>query len=173
MNLFRLFKISDIFTLLNSVSGLLAIFFAIIGKLNNNASMFNVAPILLLAAVFFDYFDGKTAKIRRIENEFGKELDSLADIISFGVAPAVFVFVMFNDMAFLFAYIIFLLAGITRLARFNVTQKLDYFEGMPITVNGVIFPVLYFLKVNAAVYYAAFVLSGILMISRIKVRKFS
>ena len=129
--------------------------------------------ILILAAVFFDYFDGKTAKMKKIESEFGKQLDSFADLVSFGVAPVVFIFLMFGDIAFLFAYIIFLVAGITRLARFNVTPKLDYFEGMPITVNGVIFPLLYFLKVDAIVYYAALVLSGVLMVSRIRVRKFS
>lgn len=172
MNLFRLFKVSDVFTFLNAVSGLLCIFFAIIGKINNNASLFNVAPILLLAAVFFDYFDGKTAKMKKIENEFGKQLDSLADLVSFAIAPAVFIFLMFGDMTFLFVYIIFLLAGITRLARFNVTSTSNFFEGIPITLNGVIFPLLYFFDVNAVVYYAALILSGILMVSKIKVKKF-
>ena len=173
MNLFKLVRISDVFTFLNAVSGLLAIFFAVIGKITNNTLMFNVAPILLLAAVFFDYFDGKTAKMKKIGSEFGKQLDSLADLISFGVAPSVFVFLMFTNMTFLFVYIIFLISGMTRLARFNVTRKLNYFEGMPITLNGIIFPLLYFLKVSSVIYYAAFVLSAVLMISRIKVKKLS
>ncbi len=164
MNLIKLLKISDLFTLLNAVSGLLCIFFAAIGN-------FRIAAVLLLVAVGFDYLDGKSAKKRKISNELGKELDSLADIISFGVAPAVFVFLLLKDIRFVLVYILYLMAGVIRLARFNVTKMKGGFEGMPITVNGVIMPVLYFISSASLVYYMYLLLAAFLMVSSIKFKK--
>ena len=162
-NLIKLLKISDLFTLLNAASGLLCIFFASIGN-------FKVGAILLLAAICFDYLDGKSAKKRNIANEFGKQLDSLSDVISFGVAPAVFVFLMFKDMRFVLVYILYLLAGVIRLARFNITKSKSGFEGMPITVNGVLVPVIYFIFTNSNpyIYYIYFILTAFLMVSSIR-----
>lgn len=164
MQLTRLLKISDMITFLNLISGLLAIFLVIVGNTR-------LAAVLLFAAVFFDYFDGRSAKKRNIENEFGKELDSLADIVSFGVVPCVFAFFLFQDIRFIPVYIIYLLAGGIRLARFNILKAGSHFEGMPITVNGLIFPLLYFLNSAAFVYYIYFVLAAFLMLSSLKFRK--
>ncbi|MBW2980940.1 CDP-diacylglycerol--serine O-phosphatidyltransferase [Candidatus Woesearchaeota archaeon] len=167
MDLTKLLKISDALTLLNVVSGLLCIFFAIIGKPE-------IAAVLLLIAVGFDYFDGKSAKKRGIENEFGKELDSLADIISFGIAPCVFVFLLVKDIRFALVYILYILAGVIRLARYNIAEATAYFEGMPITVNGVAVPLLYFVFAGYNwfyVYYAYLILAAFLMVSSIKFKK--
>ncbi|MBW2984876.1 CDP-diacylglycerol--serine O-phosphatidyltransferase [Candidatus Woesearchaeota archaeon] len=167
MNLIKLLKISDLFTLLNAVSGLLCMFLAVIGKME-------IAAILLLLAAGFDYLDGKVAKKRKISNELGKELDSLADIISFGAAPCVFVFVILNDLIFVLAYILYLLAGVIRLARFNITKTEGHFEGMPITVNGVAVPLLYFAFVDYNLfylYYIYLILAAFLMVSSIRFKK--
>lgn len=164
MNL-KFLKISDMLTFLNVISGLLSIFFVIIGKAG-------LAAILLILAVFFDYFDGKSAKKRNIANEFGKELDSLADVISFGVAPCVFVFLLSTDIRFVLVYIIFLLAGVTRLARFNVKTTEGYFQGMPITLNGLAVPLLYFIGASSIIFYIYFIIAAFLMVSSIKVKKF-
>jgi CDP-diacylglycerol--serine O-phosphatidyltransferase len=164
MKFTRLLKISDIWTFINVISGLLSIFLAIMGNLH-------IAAILLLTAVFFDYLDGKSAKKKHIANEFGKELDSLADIISFGVAPCVFVFFLFKDIRFILIYILYLLAGVTRLARFNILKTEGYFKGMPITINGFMIPLLYFVGSVPFVYYIYFTLAAFLMVSSIKFRK--
>jgi CDP-diacylglycerol--serine O-phosphatidyltransferase len=164
MTIIKLLKISDILTLLNAASGLLSIFFAALGN-------FRIAAILLLVAVLFDYLDGKSAKKRKIANELGKELDSLADVISFGVAPAVFVFLLIKDMRFVLIYILYLLAGVLRLARFNITKTTGYFEGMPIAVNGVIIHLLYFFSSNPYVYYAYFIIAAFLMVSSMRFKK--
>lgn len=167
MNIIKVLKFSDIFTLLNAVSGLLCIFFAIRGN-------FRIAAALLILAVFFDYFDGKSSRKRKIANKFGKELDSLSDIISFGIAPCVFVFLLLGDLRFVFVYIVYLLAGLIRLARFNVRKTGNYFEGMPITVNGIVVPILYFALAGSNLYYIHYlylILAAFLMVSSIRFKK--
>lgn len=162
MNIFRIIKLKDILTFLNLSSGLLAIFFAI-------KSQFIIASILLFIAVIFDYSDGKVARKRNIPSQFGKELDSLADIVSFGVAPAVLVYSFIGSISFSIFYIIFVVAGVIRLARYNVTEGKNYFEGMPITCNGIIFPILILLKVAPVYLYIALMMAAFLMISKVKV----
>lgn len=166
MNLVKLLKISDMLTFVNVISGFLCILFA---ALDN----FRMAAILLFVAVLFDYFDGKSAKKRNIANEFGKELDSLSDIISFGVAPAVFTFLLLKDMRFVLIFVLYLLAGVIRLARFNVVKTHGHFEGMPITANGVVIPLLYFIvgESPSYPYYLYILLATFLMVSSIRFRK--
>ena len=88
--MFRLIKLADIFTLFNVALGLMSIVFSI-------ENDFSYAAFVLLIAVAFDYLDGKIAKVLHQQNDFGKELDSLADTISFGVAPAIFGFSLMQD----------------------------------------------------------------------------
>ncbi len=166
MNIIKLLKISDLLTFVNIIAGVLCIFLAANGD-------FKIAALLMFVSVAFDYFDGKSAKKRNIANEFGKQLDSLADIVSFGVTPAAFVFLMFKDLRFAIVYLVYVLAGIIRLARFNVDTKPGFFEGMPITVNGILTPVLYFIFMDTApyAYYIYFLAAAFLMVSSIRFRK--
>jgi CDP-diacylglycerol--serine O-phosphatidyltransferase len=102
------------------------------------------AFVLLFAALFFDIFDGYWARRSRRQSVLGADLDSLSDIVSFGVAPAVLGFTLGMrggwDMLIL---TIFVVCGISRLARFNVTAealsggtgKVKYFEGTPIPTS--------------------------------------
>jgi CDP-diacylglycerol--serine O-phosphatidyltransferase len=92
--------------------------------------------------LFFDFFDGKVARWRKKSSLMGQELDSLADLVSFGVAPAAAAFAMgFRSPVDHLLLTFFVLCGLTRLARFNVTVamlpkdetgKSKYFEGTPI-----------------------------------------
>lgn len=164
MKILKLLKISDLFTFANIISAITSIISAILGK-------FNLAIILLLACVFFDYFDGRSAKKRNIANEFGKQLDSLADIIGFGVVPSIIVFLLFKNIIFIWVYFIFVLSGVLRLARFNITSKKGHFEGMPITLNGVFIPLLFIFNSTEIVYYVYMVLASLLMVSSIKIKK--
>jgi len=164
MKIFGYLKLCDLVTLLNSLSGLLVIIFSIQGD-------YLIAALFLFIAVIFDTLDGKISRYFNRSSEFGKELDSLADVLSFGIAPIIFVHSFIEQSTFIIiAYALFLVAGILRLARFNLTN-MKYFEGMPITLNGIIFPLLFLLQTPFRMYPYIFLLLGFLMISDIKIKK--
>ena len=77
-------QIPNLITCMNVISGTLAIFLAMYGLLT-------AAAILILVGMVFDFFDGMTARLLHVKSEIGKELDSLADMVSFGVAPAILI----------------------------------------------------------------------------------
>lgn len=163
-NPIKFVKLPDLFTLANAAAGFLSIIFAINQKLS-------IAAIMLLIAVFFDYLDGKSTRIFKKQSSFGKELDSLADVISFGVAPAVFGYSVINSNFAVVVFVIFLLSGILRLARYNISKTTISFQGLPITVNGIIIPFIYFININPIFYPYIYLLSSILMISSFKLKK--
>lgn len=171
--IFKLLKFADIFTLLNVAIGLISIVFSISNSFKN-------AALLLIVAVIFDYLDGKIATSMQQQNVFGRELDSLADTVSFGVAPAIFGFSLmqfslhikqFQITFGIIAFTIFLFCGILRLARYNIMNLKGVFQGMPITLNGVIIPLAYFLNVPIKFYPYIYLLLGILMVSSIRIKK--
>jgi len=159
-----LIKTADIFTLINVVFGLIAIFFAIQGN-------YKFAVISFFLAVVFDYIDGKVARKLNQQNNFGKELDSLADTISFGVAPAIFGFSLIQTPLAIVAFTIFLFCGILRLARYNIMHVKESFQGMPITLNGILIPLVYLFEVPIRFYPYIYIFLGVLMISSISFRK--
>jgi len=160
----KLLKFADIFTLANVIFGLLAILFII----NEN---YIFAIISLFLAVIADYTDGKIAKKLKQESIFGKELDSLADTISFGVAPAIFGFSLIQTPLAMVSFTIFLFCGILRLARYNIMDVKDGYAGMPITLNGIIIPLIFLAKVPFEYYPYIYILLGILMISNLRFKK--
>lgn len=160
----RLIKFADVFTLTNVIFGIISILFAVKG-------WFNTASIMLVLAVFSDYLDGKVAKIMQQQNEFGKELDSLADTISFGVAPAIFGFALIQTPLAIISFTIFLFCGILRLARYNIMNLKGTFQGMPITLNGIIIPLIYFLDTPIKFYPYIYLILGILMVSSLRIKK--
>lgn len=124
--------VPNLFTLLNLYMGFNAIIFASNGD-------FLKAGIFVFLAALFDSLDGIVARLLKATSELGAELDSLCDAVSFGVAPAYILYKMyfyqFGEFGILFASLP-ALAGVTRLARFNVQltsfeDKL-YFSGLPI-----------------------------------------
>src|SRR3989344_5497970 len=168
-----LIKLADLFTLFNVALGLVSIVFS----MNNN---FRYAAFLLLVAVAFDYLDGTIAVSLNQQNVFGKELDSLADTVSFGVAPAIFGFSLMQYSANIkqlqvtfgiVAFTIFLLCGILRLARYSIMDMKGVYRGMPITLNGILIPAAYFADVPIRFYPYIYLVLGVLMVSSIKVKK--
>ncbi|MFH1770557.1 MAG: CDP-diacylglycerol--serine O-phosphatidyltransferase [archaeon] len=156
--------IPNIMTLLNLASGFLAIVFTLSQK-------FQTAAIFMFASFVLDA-DGFVARIFKAESKIGFQLDSLADVVSFGVAPAVFVYSLFQDITTLIIAACFVLAGAFRLARFNAfTSKVKGFVGMPITMNGLIFPVIYFFNANETFTLIVMMVSIVLMLSNIHFKK--
>jgi len=160
----QLVRLPDLFTLFNIFMGLTAILFSINGQ-------YILAVSALLLAVVFDYLDGKVARLIKRKGEFGKQLDSLADTISFGVAPAVFGFTLIQTNFAIVVFALFLFAGVLRLARYNIMDFSGEFAGMPITVNGVIIPLIYLVKVPVMAYPYIYLFLAILMVSPLKFKK--
>jgi CDP-diacylglycerol--serine O-phosphatidyltransferase len=140
----RSYTVADLFTIGNATCGTLAIFLCLDYLDAGRNRFFWTAFVLLFAALAFDVLDGYWARRSHRQSILGADLDSLADVVSFGVAPAVLGFTLglrgFWDMVLL-AY--FVICGISRLARFNVTAaalsgpsgKVRYFEGTPIPTS--------------------------------------
>ena len=126
--------IPNIVTSLNLVLGMLAIISALRGELAKSA-------ILIVAAMLADISDGRVARYFRVSSDFGKELDSLCDLVSFGVAPAILAYVFYLKEFGTAGSIIaigFATCGALRLARFNVNTSVvkGYFMGLPIPAGG-------------------------------------
>ncbi len=146
-SMIRSFGLADFLTLGNAACGVLAVFFAMAYMADGAVRDFLVAAALAPLAFVLDILDGKVARWRHRHSALGRELDSLADVVSFGVAPAALGYAAGMrggwDMAIL-AY--FVCCGVSRLARFNVTaeelsaggDKVKYFEGTPIPTSIVI-----------------------------------
>lgn len=151
-SMLREFALADLITLGNASCGTAAIFMALSYAAEREPAYLWVAFALLPAALFLDFFDGYVARWRHRQSALGADLDSLSDIVSFGVAPAVLAWTLGMrgglDMAIL---IFFVACGISRLARFNATAvaltdeasgKVKYFEGTPIPTSIVLVVVL-------------------------------
>lgn len=194
----REFHLADWFTLANALCGTGAVFSAISFVQTGATLHLYFAGALILAALVFDVLDGRIARWRQQASSLGRELDSLSDVISFGVAPAMLAYACgmqgFFDRIVL-AY--FVVCGVSRLARFNVTAeamsdasgKVRHFEGTPIPTSVVLVAVLVAAAASGAVgprlwwgelqlmgltlhpLVLLFAASGSLMISRIRIPK--
>ena len=143
----RSFTAADLFTFANASCGTISLFLCLDYLAEGERRFLWATFVLLPLALLFDIFDGYIARRRRQSSALGAELDSLADSLSFGVAPAVLGFTLglrgFWDIVIL-TY--FVACGISRLARYNVTRtaladdtgKVSYYEGIPIPTNIVI-----------------------------------
>ena len=140
----REFQLADWVTLANAVCGMGSLFSMITYIELHDVRHVYVACSLVLFALVFDFLDGRIARWRKKTSVMGRELDSLADIISFGVAPAIIGYGC--GMQGLYDRIIlvfFVACGVSRLARYNVTaetlseggDKVKYFEGTPIPTS--------------------------------------
>ena len=137
----REFHLADVLTLANAACGLAAVLCAMLYMGSELPAHYFIAAALTPAALVFDWLDGRGARFRHTHSALGRELDSLADIISFGVAPATLGFAAGLRGAWdWLALIYFVCCGVSRLARYNVTaerlsegsDKVAYFEGTPI-----------------------------------------
>ena len=197
-SMIREFQLADWFTLANAVCGTGALFSIMTYLELHEVRHVYFACSLVLAALIFDVLDGRIARWRQKTSILGRELDSLADIISFGVAPAIIGYGC--GMQGLYDRIVlafFVACGVSRLARYNVTaetlsqgtDKVKYFEGTPIPTSillvfilalaawsGAIHQDLWFGEITLVGFklhplVLMFALSGSLMISRFHIPK--
>ncbi len=123
-------SIPNIITCLNLLSGILSIIYAFNGD-------YRTAFILIIIAAFFDFCDGFAARLLKAYSNIGRELDSLADMVSFGLAPSIILFTYIQSLEGihpLICYIPLILAVFSalRLAKFNIdTRQSENFIGLP------------------------------------------
>jgi CDP-diacylglycerol--serine O-phosphatidyltransferase len=143
----RDFHLADFFTLANGCCGTAAVFLAMDHVREAAVGKVYAAGLLVVGALFFDVMDGRVARWRHAASPMGRELDSLADVISFGVAPACLAYAVgMTGLWDALALLYFAACGISRLARYNITAeslsggsgKVRYFEGTPIPTSTVL-----------------------------------
>ena len=135
------------------------------------------AAILILIGMMLDSMDGRIARMLHVESELGKELDSLADIVAFGVAPAMMAYyAYFSDFGKIGMAVagLFPLFGAYRLARFNINavkSSLKYFTGVPITAGGGLLTLLTLFhgRMPGYIFVIAFLVICYLMVSTTKI----
>ena len=137
----RGFHLADFLTLGNAACGMIALFHVVAYVETRNPSRLLTACVLVASALVLDVMDGWVARRLGKHSAMGRELDSLADVISFGVAPAVIAYgAGMQGLWDAVILIYFVACGVSRLARFNITAerlsaesgKVKYFEGTPI-----------------------------------------
>lgn len=180
----RLIVFPHIITGLNIFCGFQAIIYIL------QTNYISAAWLIILAGIF-DVLDGKIARLLKSTSALGIELDSMADVISFGVAPAILFYAVYNEYssANAFIWIIpfsYLIAGITRLVRFNIRSyqkkdlmKKDNFSGLPIPAAAfavcsfIIFTSDYYGQISHLdIYLVLVLLVSILMVSTIEYQSF-
>ena len=164
--------VPNIFTLSNMSCGIMSILMSFEGN-------YRLAAIFILLAGIFDRYDGKIARYLKVDNDLGKELDSLCDVVSFGVAPSILIFNIYNfaclgSIGYLMV-LVFPVAGAYRLAKYNITDFDGVFSGIPITITGTFLALYSLLMFNKAsnlrpTMFLLVVLSY-LMVSNLKFKK--
>lgn len=171
--------IPNFITALNMMLGLTVLFINIsqVGESHRFVSC-----VLILIAVFLDSIDGKLARMLKAESDMGKQLDSFADFVSFGIAPMAILLthenfrkigtVIYISVAF------YAICGAYRLARYNIGEYHDYFEGLPITASGFVMILLNIIlhftnlarnDIAVIITNILIVILGIMMVSRFRV----
>ena len=199
LSLLRSYTAADAFTIGNAACGTIAIFLCLDYIADDNRRFLWTAFILLPLALVLDVLDGYVARLNKSRQSLlGADLDSLADVISFGVAPAVMAYVCGMQGLYDRVILVFFVAcGVSRLARYNVTAealsegtgKVKYFEGTPIPTSivlaGILTVAAFQNAIGANLWFGAlsiagytlhplallFLLSGSLMISRVRIPK--
>lgn len=165
-------SLPNIFTIGNLFLGIIAIILVF----NKQPDL---AAIMVIIAMLLDGLDGRVARALNVQSEFGKELDSLSDVISFGVAPAFIMYVVaFTELNAATAWIAtaaFPICGALRLARFNVIAGTPgYFIGLPIPAAGGVLCTLalFHNELNTFVLVLSTLLLSYLMVSTVKYPNF-
>lgn len=160
LTMIRNFHLADWLTLSNAVCGVGALFAIMAYLQDGEIRHVLIACALIVLAFVFDVFDGSVARWRQKSSSMGRELDSLADVISFGVAPAVIAYgVGMNGLWDRIVLLYFVACGVSRLARYNITaetlaeggDKVKYFEGTPIPSSLLLVMLIAIAAVNGAI----------------------
>lgn len=140
--------------LLPSIITTIGVFFGFYSIIQSISGNFKIAAITIIFAAFFDALDGRVARLTKTQSDFGAQYDSMADLVSFGVAPAILIYKWnlydFGVVGLMFISI-YLIFTILRLARFNVQSNLikdmTYFQGLPSPASAILIACIVYLDV--------------------------
>ncbi len=141
-------QLPNVLTLCNITMGLSSIITASLGN-------FTLAGLLIIIGAIFDRLDGQVARKYQLTSEIGKQLDSLSDLITFGIAPAIAIFLLSFIDTFVLGFImtvLFVTCGAYRLARYNTLEFSGVFIGLPITIAGFLLALLTLLQTHMVVH---------------------
>ncbi len=162
-------QLANAITLMNLGFGVIAIILIV-------KDLSHMSLVFIFLAALFDRFDGMVARRYDAESLFGKELDSLCDLVSFGVAPALLIYQTALTTApwiGVIVTVLYILTGAVRLARYNVNEFDGAFSGLPITAAGVVLTLSFFLipYMESLFFVVLMIILSILMVSNIRVTK--
>ncbi|WP_409289402.1 CDP-diacylglycerol--serine O-phosphatidyltransferase [Peribacillus sp. SCS-37] len=160
---------ANVLTMINLSLGGFSIISVLQGELN-------LALLLIFLAALADRFDGMVARMLHSESEFGKQLDSMCDIISFGAAPALLLYQgIISDFGApgSFFTVLYIGCGAYRLAKFNISENNGYFSGLPITAAGCLLTLSFLAVPYVPSVWLLFlmIILSILMVSPFKLKK--
>lgn len=169
--------IPNLFTFINLSCGIVSI----LSVMNKNYAM---ASVFILLAGLVDRYDGRIARFLQVSSDLGKELDSLADLVSFGVAPSILTYTLYEFSNLgpkgIIGYIILLvfpICGAFRLARYNTATFDGVFTGVPITIVGCFMALFNLLilelkvSVPSSIVVILMIIGSYLMVSTLKLKK--
>jgi CDP-diacylglycerol---serine O-phosphatidyltransferase len=168
--------IPNIFTFTNLSCGIVSIY-------NTFYENYLLSCLFILIAGIVDRYDGKIARLFNVTSEIGKELDSLADLVSFGVAPSFLMFIIYDlselgplGIIGFMGLLIFPICGAYRLAKYNISTFNGFYTGIPITVVGSFMALFVLCTINinlpSIVPFMLMLIGSYLMISKLKFKKF-
>lgn len=170
----------NMLSLLNMLLGIWAVMFLVFGQSEQKT---RIVSVLIICGAVIDALDGRLARGLGLCTEMGKQLDSFADFVTFGLAPVALISatpVFYNSMAALTILYVFPLAAAYRLARYNIGEYSEYFAGLPTTAAGLITAAyMLILDISGARYGTGFFIAtlvivcllAVLMVCRLKVRR--
>jgi len=165
-------SIPNILTFGNLIFGLLSLIMTF-------QANYKLSVIFILLAGLMDRYDGQVARFLQVSSDLGKELDSLADLVSFGVAPSILIFNLYNFVSLGYlgyiCFLVFPVAGAYRLARYNNSKFNNVYTGIPITLAGMLIALYALLTLNSnhnfpLTIIIIFILSY-LMVSKFQIKK--
>ncbi|MBU3112811.1 CDP-diacylglycerol--serine O-phosphatidyltransferase [Clostridium lacusfryxellense] len=165
-------SIPNILTFGNLVFGLLSL-------LMTFQANYKISVVFILLAALMDRYDGQLARFLQVSSSLGKELDSLADLVSFGVAPSLLMFNLYNFMSLGYlgyiCFLIFPVAGAYRLARYNNSEFNNVYTGIPITLAGMLIALYALATLNSPHNFPLTIIIifslSYLMISKVQIKK--
>ncbi len=174
-----IFDYTTLFTYIGTLCGMFSVYFAFTNQIS-------ISMIWLILAGFFDSLDGTVARSKKNRTEFhqkyGIQLDSLSDVICFGVAPTFLAFQLtFNNIWLKIPCFLYLLTSISRLAWFNVDEEMrrkkekesrKFYTGLPVTPASIIFPSLYLLfRPLGETLFSYIYIVGLLIVAGLQISK--
>ncbi|MFT5875184.1 MAG: CDP-diacylglycerol--serine O-phosphatidyltransferase [Clostridium sp.] len=165
-------SIPNIITFGNLIFGLLSLLMTFQGN-------HRLSAIFILLAGLMDRYDGQVARFLQVSSDLGKELDSLADLVSFGVAPSILIFDLYNFVTLGYlsyvCFLVFPVAGAYRLARYNSSKFDNVYTGIPITLAGMLLAIYALITLNSHLNFPLTIIIiftlSYLMVSKFQIKK--